>query len=202
MNKHEKRAIAAYGRAALDYSNSKEGRYTLPVNRYLADIVKVPAGGRLLDIACGDGRLLHMLSRTRTFEGYGVDISGGMVRAAQKALPGMVFHQAPCDHLPFEDNFFDALTVCCSFHHFPDISAFAREASRIMKPGGQLYIADVYYPSWLRVLLNPLIRFHPSGDVKIYAPSEINRLLKNHGFDLGEAELRNGFQIHTAQKRR
>lgn len=200
MNIHEKRAIQSYGKIAESYDDSLEGRYTLPFNQKLVEIIQIPKNARLLDVACGNGRLLKMLQQNHTFEGYGADISKDMVNTASKALPHMVFSTAPCNALPFEDSFFDIVTVCTAFHHFVDVNAFAQEMTRILKPGASLYIAEMYYKPALRILLNPFIRFHPSGDVRIYSPKEITALLQKHGFTCKPALIQANMQIITAHK--
>jgi ubiquinone/menaquinone biosynthesis C-methylase UbiE len=123
-----------------------------------------------------------------------------MVRAARRDLPYMTFRTAPADKLPFDDGFFDVVTVCTAFHHVPDVEAFAREAHRVLVPGGALYIAEVYYPRWLRVLANPFIRLHPSGDVRLYSPREIEGVLQDNGFSTEPAMIEGKIQIVAANK--
>lgn len=200
MNIHERRAIRSYGRIADDYDNSSEGRFTLTFNRKLAEVVRVPESGRLLDVACGNGRLLGMLRRTRTFDGYGTDISEAMVRAARHELPEMDFRVAAADNLPFEDGYFDVVTVCAAFHHFPDVAAFAREARRVLKSGGRLYIAELHQPRIVRTLVNPFIRLHPSGDVRLYSSEEIEKLLTANGFTVEATIVEGNIQIVVAKK--
>jgi len=198
MNKHERRAIESYGKIAGTYDDSFEGRFTLPFNQKLTEVVKLPDNGRLLDVACGNGRLLKMLQHKNTFDGYGTDISHDMIKVASRDIPDMTFMTASCDRLPFDNSFFDVITVCAAFHHFPDIDAFAKEAKRVLKPNGSLYIADVYYSPLLRILINPFIRFHPSGDVRLYSPKEIKNLLQKFGFKCDEALIENNMQTIIA----
>ncbi len=200
MNKFEQRSRDTYNQAAADYDDSAEGHFTYQYNRRLADAIEIPAGGRVLDIACGSGRLLHMLSEWQSFEGFGVDISENMVETARLANPGMGFHRATCDDLPFDDAFFDVITVCTAFHHFPNAKAFAREVSRVLAPGGSLYIADVYYPALLRVLFNPLVKLSPAGDVRFYSPQEITRLLSSVGLTCNLVIVEKTLQLIVAQK--
>jgi ubiquinone/menaquinone biosynthesis C-methylase UbiE len=80
------------------------------------------------------------------------------------------------------------------------VAAFAREAHRVLAPGGRLYIAEVYYNSFLRALANPFIRLHPSGDVRIYAPKEIETLLNDNGFTCEPVVIEGKIQIVTATK--
>lgn len=200
MNIHERRAIKSYDRIAANYDDSAEGRFTFPFNRRLVEVVRIPEGGRLLDVACGNGRLLAMFRQAHLFQGYGVDISPQMVRVAQHGLPDMTFRVAPADNLPFDDGFFDVLTVCMGFHHFPDAGAFAREAHRVLTPGGRLYIAELYYFRLMRTIVNPLIGLHPSGDVKLYGPDEIEKLLTANGFVCEPTLVEGKLQIVTAVK--
>jgi ubiquinone/menaquinone biosynthesis C-methylase UbiE len=198
LNRHERQAIESYDKIADTYNDSFEGRFTLRYNLKLADVKDMPDDGRLLDIACGNGRFLKILRQRKAFDGYGADISGEMVKAASRDIPDITFRMAPCNNLPFEDRFFDVVTVCAAFHHFPDIIAFAKETRRVIKPGGKLYIAEIYYSRFFRVFINPIIRFHPSGDVKFYEPQEITALLQGNGFICEPPVLDGEIMIITA----
>jgi ubiquinone/menaquinone biosynthesis C-methylase UbiE len=201
MNKFEQRSVRSYQKKADHYDDTFDGRFTLEFKEHLLRIVTVPAGGRVLDVACGNGRLLQMLALKHDFEGYGVDISEKMAENAQNLNPSMTFRQAGCDALPFQNEFFDVITVCAAYHHFPDVKGFAREAFRVLTPGGMLYIAEVFYPPLLRALCNPFFRFSPAGDVKIYGPEEITGLLESTGFMKEALNISGHIQILSARKR-
>ena len=53
---------------------------------------------------------------------------------------------------------FDSLIACMTFHHFYDQKAFAKEASRILKTGSKLYLADPCFPDVIRKLINAIIQ--------------------------------------------
>ena len=198
--KYEQRSARSYQKIADDYDNSPEGHYTLDFKHLLMKIVQIPDGGNVLDVACGNGRLLEMLSRKHRFSGFGVDLSDKMVENASRINPTMVFQQASCDALPFQSAYFDTLTVCAAYHHFPDVNAFAKEAYRVLKPNGRLYIAEVYYPKLLRILFNPLIRHSRAGDVRLYGPDEIDRVFEKAGFHAASQHFQKYIQVLGYEK--
>ncbi|WP_102049487.1 class I SAM-dependent methyltransferase [Pygmaiobacter massiliensis] len=200
MNRYEQRSRDTYNKMAVEYDTSREGVYTRAFKQKLIETVHIRERDKLLDVACGNGALLAMLSKTVHFDGYGVDIAENMICEARKRLPDMRFSVAGCDNLPFGDGSFNVMTVSAAFHHFPDASKFAEEAFRTLKPGGVLYIADVFWPAPLRVLCNPFLRFAKTGDVKIYAPSEIKTLFEQRGFVCKGLQVQTPMQIITLEK--
>ena len=200
MNKYERRSIRSYQKKADHYDDSPEGRYTREFKVFLLAAVALSDGDRMLDIACGNGRLLQMMSERHTFSGYGADISQKMVDCAERLNPTMAFVRAGCDALPFDDGFFDVATVCAAFHHFPDVARFAKEAHRVLKPNGMLYVAEIYYPAFVRTFLNPFVKLSPDGDVKFYAPEEIIALFESAGFHLEKFQKEGHIQLIGVRK--
>ncbi len=201
MNKYEKQSINAYNQKADLYEDSPEGQFTLNVNDLLVENAHIPNGSRVLDIACGNGRFLKILCRTHQFSGYGIDIAEKMVENAGKLNPSMKFEVARCDQLPYANAFFDVITVNAAFHHFPYVRAFSIEASRVLRTGGMLYIADIYYPGILKSLFNIYLKFSQEGDVRIYTPDEIKRLLRDTGYSVDVLKIIGQIQIIGARKK-
>ena len=85
---------------------------------------------KILDVGCGTGALLAGLTRWRDAEGYGVDISGEMIRRASEDYPDLHFQVGSSDDLDFEDNTFRIITVCSAFHHFPNQAGVHPESGR------------------------------------------------------------------------
>lgn len=182
MNRFNKKSRESYNGKADHYDETFEGKYTLEFKQILLKAINVAQGAHVLDVACGNGTLLKMMADRYGIIGSGSDISEKMIDQARLKNPNMHFEVAGCEQLPFDDHIFDLVTVCAAYHHFPDVNAFAAEMDRVIKPKGCLYIADVYYPSWIRIICNPFVPLSKAGDVRFYSPQEIIRTFERVGF--------------------
>lgn len=111
----------------------------------LIDIV--PPRGTVLDDGCGNGVFLdHLEGRNFPIDRYvGVDISRGMLGHARRRLgdrPSAAVLRADATRLPFADATFDVVYARGLLHHLNDPGAGAREAARVLKPGGSLVTLD------------------------------------------------------------
>lgn len=142
---------------------------------------------RVLDIGCGtgktDGFLLASLG-----ELCGTDISSASIERARRDHPQVRYEVYDGRRLPFEDSSFDAAFLICVLHHVEpeDRAALVREARRILRPGGAVFIFEH----------NP---FHPLTRLAV-ARCEFDRdarLLPRREADVLAAEA--GFRVADAQ---
>jgi SAM-dependent methyltransferase len=147
--------------------------------------------GRILDAACGDGYLLHVLSRTGAYELVGVDLS--MMRL--KRLPptphecnAKVVRGNIC-RLPLKDHIFEGCVLSEILEHLKDMSALS-EVHRVLKPGGYL-LATVPYKEQMVHYTCPHCRatFNPSGHVRIYDQHSLRETLEAHDFIVEESTV-------------
>ena len=137
----------------------------------------------LLDVGCGTGNLLSLISSKYEVQLSGVDISKNMLEIAQDKLGEKAdLRVGDSENLPFDDDTFDIVTCTDSFHHYPRPENVLKEMKRVLKPKGRLLIVDPYAPTPFRQLVNIYMHFNKSGDVKIYSKTEIHKLLENTGF--------------------
>jgi len=114
---------------------------------------RVP-GGRLLDVGCGTGFIIHLASDLFD-EIHGVDITPAMMQRVRRDKGNIVLHESPAETMPFRDATFDAVTAYSFVDHVEDQGALLREVARVLKPGGVFY-ADLIPNRLFWQALSPL----------------------------------------------
>ncbi len=99
------------------------------------------AGGRLLDVGCGDGSYLDYM-RSLGWEVEGVEVDPRAVEQAGKR--NLRVHSGTLEQQGFEDCRFDTIVLSHVLEHVHDPAALLRECHRILKPGG---IIKVFVPN-------------------------------------------------------
>src|SRR5262249_19575039 len=102
--------------------------------------------GRLLDVGCNEGRGLA-LYRARGWQAEGLETNPAAAAAARKA--GFVVHGE--DLAAFHPEApYDAVVLSNVLEHFLDPRAALADISRLLRPGGQLWVSCPNARSWLR----------------------------------------------------
>ena len=200
MPDYAEKSRTAYNKKADGYTDSREGRFTGGFQRLLIPEMKLAENQNVLDVACGNGSLLAAMNRIKPINGFGIDISERMIENAASDNPKMEFHVAMCDSMPFGDGSIDVMTVCAAYHHFPDTAAFAKEAKRVLKQDGRIYIAEIYLSLLLRLIINPFVPLSKDGDVKFYSPKMICQNFECLGFRRESVRITGRVQIVALQK--
>ena len=99
-----------------------------------------------LDIGTGTGQVLSLLA-DRVDRGVGVDLSREMLNLARsnlesKALRNVHVRHGDMYNLPLGDESFDLITLHLVLHYAHNPENVISEASRVLKPGGRLFIID------------------------------------------------------------
>ena len=116
-------------------------------NTFYKKLLCPVTGTKLLDVGCGCGNYLAMLSDTGA-DLWGIDISEHAVSLARRRLnkPDRIMC-ANADPLPFSDGEFDYVTAWGVIEHFPNILSILKEIHRVTKDSGTIGISvpNVYY---------------------------------------------------------
>ena len=108
--------------------------------RRFQKLIDLPAGGSLLDVGGGTGRVAQVFSNIAGLI-IVADLSLGMLRQVYPK-PGLKPICSFSEFLPFPDKSFDRVVMVDALHHVCDHQATAGELWRVLKPGGQIVIEE------------------------------------------------------------
>ena len=148
--------------------------------------------GNVLDVACGTGDMMVILME-RGCTVTGVDISEEMLEVARLKMKGVSLMMADAEHLPFEDNTFDAVTAAFGVRNFVHLEQGLDEMLRVLKPGGTMVILELATPDskFIRPFYNlytkhviPWLggRIAGSREAYTYLPESVERFPKGGTF--------------------
>lgn len=121
--------------------------------------VKLPAGGRCLDVGCGSGALaIAVAKRNPRAQVVGIDRWGREYasfsrqlcenNAKAEGVKNAAFQQGDATHLDFPDETFDAVVSNYVYHNIPgDRQQYLLETLRTLKVGGAFAIHDIFSKS-------------------------------------------------------
>ena len=132
-------------RHALAPTQSDIEALPLSSNAKIASELLAGSGERVLDIGCGEGKFTRALTKLFA-QVSGVDVKASKIDEVRSAAlaEGMNvdFQIGSGDSLPFGDDHFDTVIFSNSLHHMPDPRLALKEALRVLKPGGFLYVME------------------------------------------------------------
>ncbi len=112
---------------------------------------KIPYSN-ILDVASGTGDLSAELLKLNALNVTAVDISKKMLDIQREKISSdkLTLIQADASRMPFEDNWFDIVTIGFGARNFEDLDSSFKEISRVMKPGGMLVILEMFRTGGLK----------------------------------------------------
>ncbi|WP_367756886.1 bifunctional demethylmenaquinone methyltransferase/2-methoxy-6-polyprenyl-1,4-benzoquinol methylase UbiE [Flavobacterium sp. WC2421] len=116
------------------------------------DIVSKANPNVILDIATGTGDLAILMAQTKATKIIGLDISAGMLEVGVKKIADKKLSNTiemvlgDSEKMPFDDNFFDAITVAFGVRNFETLEKGLVEILRVLKPNGVFVILETSVP--------------------------------------------------------
>lgn len=130
---------------------------------------------RILDVGCGTGANLIMLSKSGDAEG--VDISPDALEfCRQRGLDNVRLGSA--EEIPYEDGSFDLVTALDVVEHLDDDLAGLREMRRVLKPDGRILL---FVPTFMFLWG---VQDDVSHHRRRYRLTELRRTVEQAGFEV------------------
>jgi SAM-dependent methyltransferase len=142
-------AMRAYLARHRGYTHLGTGGRGMPLDRVLrwrAGTQLIPAyvaGGRVLDVGCGNGGMLRLLRALGWTDLHGIELDPAAAAIA-RTTGADVRQGAVEDILPgFPEAHFDAIVASMVIEHVAEPYAVMREIARTLRPGGELLLSTV-----------------------------------------------------------
>lgn len=178
-------------RAAADVALAPVDAKDRSLHRALIEISVAGPLGDLLDVGCGQGRILKLLA-SRAQRAVGVDINSDARRLARAELllagtSNTTLRQGDMMALPFEDREFDTIILDDVLRLATDPVAAIVEAKRLLNPGGRLIVLASLSDADAADVRNQLSTWAGAAGLRLATPRAIPS--KNPGWLLAVATL-------------
>ena len=150
--------------------------------RILAILARDHPGGRVLDVGCGVG-VLPALMRERGLDAIGLEPYDEVCRIARERYVGLEVICGTLTDADLPQASFDAVTFVDVIEHLPDPLADLRQALRLLRPGGVLFIKTPNLNSLqARLLGRWWYALDTPRHLTLFAPGTLRRMLHAAGF--------------------
>jgi len=169
--------------------------------------------GKILDIATGTGELAIEIKKKCSNKIYGIDISEKMIEIANKKIRKLGFNNiklyvGDSQKMPFQNNFFDAVTISFGVRNFENLNKCLLEIKRVLKKNGKLNILETSVPKskFLKFIYKIYFKLIISISFLISKKTYAYKYLYNSAsfFPFGEAFkkilINNGFKVISNEK--
>ncbi len=135
----------------------------LKMMSWMTDLIPPRKNKIIYDLGCGSGAFTSYLYQSYpNCKIVGIDISRGCIKRAKKDFPKIDFKIGDIENLRIKSSSVDVACYSGILHHFPNFELVAKEAHRILKPGGTFFSYDPHY-------FNPAFWFYRSKSSPFYS---------------------------------
>lgn len=171
----------------------------LLLDGFLTSLLADWAGGRAIDLGCGEGAASRSLAE-RGWSITGLDLDPHLLRVARRRGGGVHYVRGNAAELPFGGACCDLVLSKLTSVAISDYASFVREAARVLRPGGRL-VDVITHPCFTtftgsRSRPNDYLRrtrrkiaFHFPGGARIGAVRNFHRPLETYVAAITDAGL-------------
>ena len=147
------------------------------LHRALVELTVARPLGDLLDIGCGQGRILKLLA-SRAHRAVGVDIDSDARRLARAELllagtPNTSLRQGDMVSLPFDDKEFDTIILDDVLGDAKDPAVVFAEAKRLLNDGGRILVLATVGDFDIAELRSQFAEWAAAASLRLSAPRPI-----------------------------
>ncbi len=147
------------------------------LHKALVELTVTRPLGDLLDIGCGQGRILKLLA-SRAHRAVGVDIDSDARRLARAELllagtANTTLRQGDMDSLPFDDNEFDTIILDDVLGSAKDPATALQEARRLLSDDGRVWLLASVADSDISDLRSLFAIWAAAADLRLAPPRAI-----------------------------
>jgi ubiquinone/menaquinone biosynthesis C-methylase UbiE len=162
--------------------------------------------GILLDVGCGTGNIIR-LARDHFSTCIGLDVSHNLLRELNLRYGFRELATGEADLLPLKDGSVDMVSCYALLHHLFDHDKLFKEACRVLKPGGLLYVdhdPNYYFARFYNFYYRFRYMFRPGFEDRETEISEWHnthssglhpKILENKMFSAGFSSVKVGYRL-------
>ena len=114
----------------------------------IAEKLKLISGGKILDVATGDGdSILFLINFLKNYDSViGIDIDENEIKKARLRLKDkpITIKMMKGEKLEYPDKTFDLVNIAYSLHHMQNLNKTLSEMKRVLKKGGYFIIQEMF----------------------------------------------------------
>ena len=148
----------------------------------MVEIANIKRKSKILDIGCGTGSLLFILSKDKTLELHGFDLSEEMLKVAKEKLKNkanLKLISATKFKKEYKKNYFDYIFISDAFHHLPSQEKVINDSKILLRKGGKLIIEDFSFGK----IGNKIFHLIEPGNSGMHTLAEFRNLFEKNKFN-------------------
>jgi ubiquinone/menaquinone biosynthesis C-methylase UbiE len=158
------------------FTASARGAFSTP----FLDAIRPLETDRVLDVACGVGRLTIALAKL-TQHVTGIDLTAAMIDKgrtlqAETGVTNIDWHVGDVLPLPFPDGAFSLVVSQAAFHHLIDPAAVLTEMARVCSDEGRIAVNDLSPDPGKADAFNRVEKLRDPSHVRALPPAELRAL--------------------------